>query len=92
MLPLALPAGSPVTLEIQWRTRLLDPPAASAVQVLLNDAELGTATPGARSPSVFALTDRTPDRWRRGFNRIAFHKDDGSPPVAVYRLAIRAAD
>ena len=92
VLPLALPTGSPVTLEIQWRTRLLDPPAASAVQVLLNDAELGRATPGARSPSVFALTDRSPDRWRRGFNRIAFHKNDGSPPVAVYRLAIRAAD
>ena len=90
VLPLALPAGSPITLEIRWRTRLLDPPATSAVKVLLNDIELGTASPDARSPSVFTLTDRAPHRWRRGFNRIAFQKDDGSPPVAVYRVAIKA--
>ena len=90
VLPLEMPAHTPVILEVLWRTRLLDPPVASPVSVLVNKQDIGSAIPEAHAPSLFAVTDQSPGRWRRGFNRITFEKPSGSPPVAIYRITVKA--
>jgi hypothetical protein len=56
----------------------------------VNGSEIGTFTPDAReaSTATFELeAGRHP--LKRGFNRLAFSKPAGTPPVAVYRIGVK---
>ncbi len=83
------PAGdSPIEFQIEWRARLVDPPAAAAVTIYVNGVMLGRASPGPGAPVVWSTTSDA-GAWHRGFNRIVLEKASGSPPLGVYRLQVR---
>ena len=84
------PAGNvPIDLQIEWRARLVDPPSAAGVTVFVNGVKLGTGSPEPAAPAVWSSGSLDIHVWRRGFNRIVLEKHKGSPPVGVYRLAIK---
>jgi hypothetical protein len=92
VVPLDLPPGD-TRVDVMARTRLLDPPVAVTLALLVNGQEVGRFTPEAASPSrsSFVVPARA-GLWRRGFNRIGFEKidPDGAPPVGLYRLTLNA--
>ncbi len=93
VLPLDVEPGTPVTIETQGRTRLLDPPVRAKVAMSINGQSIGTLDPDTQQPSTTAL--RLPpgsDVLKRGFNRLVLEKPNGTPPVAIYRIAIKAGD
>ena len=85
------PAGTAaIELHVEWRARLVDPPATAAVTVYVNRVKLDRASPGPGAPVTWsAASDAL--TWHRGFNRIVFEKESGSPPVGIYRLTLRAS-
>ena len=92
VVPLDLLPGD-TRVDVLARTRLLDPPVAVTLALLVNGQEIGRFTPEAASPSRSSIV--VPARagvWRRGFNRIVFEKvdQDGPPPVGLYRLTVSA--
>ena len=89
--PLDLPAVSAARLEIEARTRLLDPPVRVTLRVLVNGRQIGTVVPDDRqSSSASFVVPAGQGPWVRGFNRIVLEKEHGDAPVAIYRLAILA--
>ena len=94
ILPLDLAGDAPVTISVQARTRLLNPPVKASIAVSINGAPAGTFTPDAERPSTSTLTVAGGAAvWKRGFNRLVFEKSgeggQPAPPVAVYRIAIK---
>jgi len=94
ILPLDPAGDAPVTISVQARTRLLNPPVKASIAVSINGAPAGTFTPDAERPSTstFTVAGGT-GVWKRGFNRLVFEKTgeggQPAPPVAVYRIAIK---
>ncbi len=86
ILPLRLADDSPATLEIDARTRLLDPPTAVLVAVSIDGRPAGTLTADARERS--RATMAVPAARISGFIRLVLTKDGEAPPVAIYRIAI----
>ena len=87
--PLDITDGRDVTVAIQARTRLLDPPETVTFAVLVNGREIGTLTPDATLPSSTTFTLRAGDRLlKRGFNRVAFERRQGNAPVAIYGMKV----
>lgn len=93
VLPLDVARDTDRRLQVQARTRLLDPPVGVTLAVSVNGQRIGRVTPDAREPSTASLIVPAPGPWRRGFNRIVFEKVDGATgvPVAVYRIAVESA-
>jgi hypothetical protein len=94
VLPLDLPRDRPITITIQARTRLVDPPVPAPITVTVNGHRLDSFTADAAQPSVSTIViPAGSDAWVRGFNRFVFEKTPPSaappPPVAFYRLTIR---
>jgi hypothetical protein len=90
ILPLDIPRETAVTVEVQARTRLLDPPVRASVSIAVNGHRLGTLTPESTSPSIAVFSvPAIPEMWSGGFHRVVLHKDDDTPAVAIYRLAVR---
>jgi hypothetical protein len=94
ILPLDLSSDAPVTISVQARTRLLNPPVGATVSLSINGSPTGMFTPDAARPSTSTLAIAPATGvWKRGFNRFVFEKSGESgrpaPPVAVYRIAIR---
>jgi hypothetical protein len=87
--PLDPPRNVPIELHIEWRARLMDPPSAAAVAVYVNGVKLGTASPAPTAPVVWSAGSHDAQVWHRGFNRIVLEKAGGTPPLGVYRLAIK---
>lgn len=82
------PSAGPQMLEVDARTRMLDPPQSATFAVLVNGHEVGTFTPEAHQATRAAFPMR-PDQpvLVRGFNRVRFERRSGSAPVAVYRVS-----
>lgn len=90
VLPLDPPENRAMAIDVRARTRLVDPPVAAPVTVLINGERVGRFTPDADRASEFSFAV-PPGVLRRGFNRIVFEKPPDSPPVGVYRVAGRQA-
>ena len=90
VLPLDMPGGVPVTVEVHARARLLDDAAPAAVSLAVNGHRIGTFTPEStsRSSTVFVVPAE-PAIWTSGFNRIVLEKNSEVPAVAIYRIAVR---
>jgi hypothetical protein len=90
VLPLDIPADRDISLRIQARTRMLDPPEPAMLKISINGRVLGTVTPDPQqlSEAMFTVPAGT-GILIRGFNRIAFEKDAAAPPVALYRVVIQ---
>ena len=94
ILPLDLAGDAPVTISVQARTRLLNPPVKASVAISINGSPAGTFVPDADRPSTSTVTVAAGTGvWTRGFNHLVFEKSgeggQPAPPVAVYRIAIR---
>jgi hypothetical protein len=82
------PAGRDrVTLEVVARARLVEPLVPVLVDVIVNGARVAGFSPTATTASTTTL-DIDAGAFTSGFNRIALVKRSGTPPVAIYRLAI----
>jgi hypothetical protein len=89
VLPLDIPADRDISVRIQARTRMLDPPEPATLKISINGRELGTVTPDSQQPSEARFTVPSGTAILvRGFNRIVFAKDAAAPPVALYRLVV----
>ncbi len=94
VLPLDMPRERLVRIEIQARTRLIQPPVRASIAMSINSRRIGTFESEAQQPSTATFTVPTSsDVWVRGFNRIVFEKGTGDganspPPVAFYRISI----
>ena len=86
--PLDPSLASSIELHVEWRARLLDPPASAAVRMLVNGVNVGRSIAGPGAPVVWS-TQTDAAAWRRGFNRIVLEKENGAPPVGVYRLIVK---
>jgi hypothetical protein len=83
------PMEAPLTIEVQARTRLLDPPQSATLALLINDREVGEITPGMEEASTTVLTVPNGSRvLKRGFNRVVLERRAGSAPVAIYRIRL----
>ena len=91
LIPFDPPASGALTIQVEARTRLLDPPETATWALLVNDREVGTFTPEAREASQTAITiPNGADVLRRGFNRLVLERRAGSAPVGVYRIRLGA--
>jgi hypothetical protein len=87
LLPLQLPAGHSVRLEVRARTRLAEPEVRAPVTVVVNGHDVGTFTPEATEPSLGTF-ETSPHVWIRGFNRVTFRTPEPVWPVAIYRVRV----
>jgi hypothetical protein len=77
---------------ITWsaRTRRLDPPETATFALVINGRETFRFTPDSEQETYFSFTVPAGESiLTRGFNRFAFERRSGSPPVAIYGLAIK---
>ncbi len=90
LVPLDISSDTPVIVEVHARTRLLDPPARATLLVSINNHLIGSLMPDTLRPSTVLLKVRPHTvLWRSGFNTITVQKESSSPPVAIYRVAVR---
>jgi hypothetical protein len=93
-LPLDLPAGKPIVVEITARTRADEPAMRAQIVLEVNGTPLGEFSASPDEPSTTRLTipaTRGGRPWRRGFNKIAFRYNgvsrvdpsDTRPPGAL---------
>lgn len=92
ILPLDLPPGREVIVAWTARTRRLDPPELSTFALVINGRETFRFTPDTEQSTHFSFTVPADEQlWHRGFNRVAFERRSGSPPLAVYRFALKTS-
>jgi hypothetical protein len=91
VLPLRLPDDRPILFEVRARTRLADPPRAVPMSVVINGREIGTFAPESMQASTGRFETAKRDVWIDGFNRVAFVTPTPVWPIAIYRIAVRAA-
>jgi hypothetical protein len=90
LLPLEVPSDREVTVSWTARTRRLEPPEPATFALMINGRETFRFTPDTDQSSHFSFTVPAGEAlWVRGFNRIAFERRAGSPPLAIYRIAIK---
>jgi hypothetical protein len=87
VLPLRLPDGRRVRVEIRARTRLADPVMRVPLSIAVNGHTIGTFTPESTHTSA-AMFETARDVWIDGFNRIAFVTQNPVWPIAVYRISV----
>ncbi len=87
-LPLALPDGRQVRVEVKARTRLAEPLVQPTLAVVVNGREIGTFVPQAHQPSDHVFETAKGGLWRDGFNRVSLVSRDSVWPVAIYRVRI----
>jgi hypothetical protein len=76
IVPLDLPAGRDVEIEIQARTRFEEPAVAARLALEVNGHDIGSLTAGATEPTTTRFTvpaGRVQTIWKAGYNRIALH-------------------
>jgi hypothetical protein len=89
LLPLDVPRDHDIRVAWTARTRRLDPPETATFALVINGRETFRFTPDTEQSSFFEFTvPAGNDLWVRGFNRIAFERRSGTPPLAVYRIAV----
>jgi hypothetical protein len=89
VLPLKLADERPVRVEIQARSRLMEPARHARVTLLVNDRVAGSFVADAHQASTAVLS--TPrEMWLEGFNRLTFAIDEPFLPVAIYKIAVRS--
>jgi hypothetical protein len=89
LLPLDLPVDQPIRVAWTARTRRLSPPETATFALVINGRETFRFTPETEQASFFEFTvPAGADLWVRGFNRVAFERTAGSPPLAIYRVAV----
>jgi hypothetical protein len=89
VVPLKLPSGPSVRVDVEARARLVDPPRRPRITVRVNGHDIGTFDADPDAPSV-ATFSTTRDAWMDGFNRVSFISDEPALPIAVHRVAIRS--
>jgi hypothetical protein len=89
LLPLDLPRDRAVRVVWSARTRRLDPPDTATFALVINGRETFRFTPDTEQASFFEFVVPPEESlWVRGFNRVAFERRAGSPPLGVYRFAV----
>jgi hypothetical protein len=89
LLPLGLPRDQPVTVAWSARTRRLEPRETATFALVVNGRETFRFTPDTDQASFYRFTvPAGDDLWIRGFNRIAFERRAGTPPVGVYYVRL----
>ena len=89
LLPLDLPPGREVVVSWTARTRRLEPPEFATFALVINGKETFRFTPETDQSSHFSFAvPPGQELWVRGFNRIAFERRAGTPPVGIYSLKI----
>ena len=91
LLPLDLPSEESIRVAWTARTRRLDPLDTATFALVINGRETFRFTPDTDQASFFDFTVPAGNNlFVRGFNRFAFERRSGTPPVAVYRFAVAA--
>ena len=88
LLPLDVREGA---VRVSWRarTRRLDPTELATFALVINGRETFRFTPASDQAQSFEFTvPAGSDVFERGFNRIAFERRSGTPPLAVYSIAV----
>jgi hypothetical protein len=89
VLPLALPQGRAVRIDVETRARLIDPPRRPRITAIVNGREIGAFHADPEKPSIATITSPR-DAWIDGFNRVSFVCDQPFLPVAIHRIVIRS--
>ena len=89
LLPLDLPDDRAVRVAWSARARRLEPPETATFALVINGHETFRFTPDTDQASFFEFTVPAGEKWWvRGFNRIAFERRSGTPPIGIYRVEI----
>jgi hypothetical protein len=89
LLPLDLPTDREVTVAWSARTRRVDPPDTATFALMINGRETFRFTPDTEQATFFSFTVPAGEElWVRGFNRVAFERRAGNPPVGIYGVAV----
>ena len=87
-LPLKLPASGRVRVDVQARTRLVEPVVNETLVVRVNGTAIGTFIANADQPSTATLSSDG-QIWLEGYNRIRFERTSpGRVPVGIYRISV----
>ena len=89
LLPLDVTRDREVVVSWTARTRRLQPPELATFALVINGKETFRFTPDTDQSSHFSFTvPPGQELWVQGFNRIAFERRAGAPPVGIYSVKI----
>jgi hypothetical protein len=90
LVPLDVRRDQEVTVSWTARTRRMESGEVATFALVINGRETFRFTPETEQSSHFSFTVPAGEAmWVRGFNRVAFERRAGSPPLAIYGISIK---
>ena len=90
LVPLDVPPDKEVTVSWTARTRQVETAELATFALVVNGRETFRFTPETEQSSHFSFTvPAGAGLWVRGFNRVAFERRAGGPPLAIYGISIK---